>query len=471
MATAPPRVALHPGTAGEAFCRLLRMTRPMSPAASPPSGHGSPSSGGPGGSGFHAAGAMAPSGTGPTALPPPSPFALARSHDDTALYQDGRTGFSHLLPGRPRFARPDAGGSGPHAAFAPYADALLVLEDAPITIRYRLEPPRVNAPTAQDVAHLTAVLEARARAGVHAESATVDHANTTWLAAWGVEGAAVAAYDVAPVSPEGPHEREDLFVLVRGGLVLTVRWTYPRELATDPVYAMFASVAEATMIWDADRWQEQQRARVWPESRILGPGLRAVLPPALLDHARELATRPLPPAEREALLSVLSTVVSNAGAPWVPIAAPERRAATSLLQAATQDARIHGFVAHLLDEVRNAHDLRGVALLLARAVLEPGTRSSRPPARAAEVPSQSARQLYTSPMPIPRETAPSASDGLPRIPSSLGMPRPNVVRRDAGPPKRVTPPPVPAVRREPRSTSETRRSVPPPVPPPRTRKP
>ncbi len=441
----------------------------MSPAASPPSGYGSPPPGGPGGSGFHAAGpgGLPPSGTGPTALPPPSPFALARSHDDTALYQDGRAGFSHLLPGRPRFARADAGGSGPYAAYAPHADALLVLEDAPITIRYRLEPPRVNAPTAQDVAHLTAVLEARVRAGVHADTATVDHANTTWLAAWGVEGAAVAAYDVATMTPDGPPEREDLFVLVRGGLVLSVRWTYPRELATDPVYAMFASVAEATMIWDPERWQQQQRARVWPEGRILGPGMRAVLPPALLDHARDLATRPLPAGEREALLAVLSTVVSNAGAPWVPIAAPERQAATSLLQGATHDRRLHDFIARLLDEVRNAHDLRGAALLVARAVLEPGSRSSHPPA-----PVQGIRQMQTMPvpMPVPHVPSPSSPDGTPRIPSSLGMPRPNVVKRE-GPPKRVTPPPIPSARPPSRPASETRRSVPPPVPPPRTRKP
>lgn len=321
----------------------------------------------------------------------------------------------------------------------------------------------MNAPTAQDVAHLTAILEARVRAGVHADSATVDHANTTWLAAWGVEGAAVAAYDVATMTPEGPAEREDLFVLVRGGLVLSVRWTYPRELATDPTYAMFASVAEATMIWDPERWQQQQRARVWPEGRILGPGMRPVLPPALLDHARELAMRPLAPGEREALLAVLSTVVSNAGAPWVPIAAPERQAASSLLQGATQDPRIQSFIARLLDEVRNAHDLRGAALLVARAVLEPGSRTSRPPAPVLGL---GPIETAPMPMPVPQGRPPSSSLGVPKIPSSLGMPRPNVVKRE-GPPKRVTPPPMPSAR----PTSETRRSVPPPVPPPRTRKP
>lgn len=319
-------------------------------------------------------------GTVPGAFPPPSPFALARGHDDTALFQDGRAAFSHLLPGHPRFA---PAGFDPHG---PFADAVVVLEDAPIVLRYRLEPPRVNAPTAQDVAHLTAIAEAHARAGANVASATVDHANPTWLGAWGVEGAAVAAYDVAPLTPNAPPEREDLFVLVRGGLVLTVRWTYPRALLSDPVYALFASVAEATMVWDPQRWQEQQRARVWPESALLGPGLRAGPLPAPLERTRELAGVQLAPEERAALLGVLSTVVSNAGAPWVPISPAERGAATGLLVSATQDARLHAFVASLADDVRCAHDLRGAALLLARAVLDPTRTSSRPPSGSASAP-------------------------------------------------------------------------------------
>lgn len=400
-----------------------RITGPMSPAASS---------------------ANVGSGPGLPPAPPPSPFALARGHDDTAFYQDGRTGFSHLLPGRPRFA--------PAAAVtqhAPMADTVLVFEDAPITVRYRLEAPRVAAPTAGDLAHVTAVLEARARAGASAATATVDHANTTWLEAWGVEGAAVAAYDVAPWAQGAPPEREDLFVLVRGGLVMTVRWTYPRELAHDPAYAMFASVAEATMVWDPERWQHQQRARVWPESRLLGPGIRATPAAALLERAREIASFPLAPEDRAALLGVLATVVSNAGAPWVPIALPERATATSLLVSATRDPRIHAFAAQVMEDVRSAHDLRGAALLLARAVAVPEARSM-PPARAV-----SGSQQVVPEAPVSGRT-PSSPLGRPRPPSSppqRAAAAPAIERRVPPPlpsERRPLPPPLP-VRAKPRS--------------------
>jgi hypothetical protein len=375
-------------------------------------------------------------------LPPPSPFALARSHDDTALYQDGRARFSHLLPGRPRFAPPAT-----VTQSAPLADAILVLEDAPITVRYRLETPRVSAATAAEVAHLTAVTEARARAGANLETATVDHANPTWLAAWGVEAAAIAAYDVAPamVAPGAPLEREDLFVLVRGGLVLTVRWTAPRELANDPVYAMFASVAEATMVWDPERWQDQKRARVWPESRLLGPGMRATPHAALVERARELASFPVAHDERTALVALLSTVVSNAGAPWVAIAATERAAATAGLLAATRDARLRSFVQLVMNEVRSAHDLRGAAMLVARALAPDEARASEAPGLAAQAtssPSQTARVALS-----PR--TPASALGRPRSPSSPPM-------REA-PPKvqRVALPAVPG---------DARPRVPPPLP-------
>ncbi len=419
MATAPAREALHPPSR-EGAASPPRITGPMSPAAGP----------------THVSAYAAPPSIGapPTggALPPPSPFALARGHDDTALFQDGRSGFSHLLPGHPRFVPVDPRG--------PLADASVLLEDAPILVRYRLEPPRVSAPTAGEVAHLTAVMEAHARAGAGVATATVDHANTTWLSAWGVEGAAVAAYDVAPSAPGMPIEREDLFVLVRAGLVMTVRWTYPKELASDPAYAMFASVAEATMIWDAQRWQQQQRARVWPESRLLGPRMRPVLNPAWVERAHELHGLPLSPEERAAILDVLSTVVSNAGAPWVPIAPSERVAATSLLVSSARDVRLHAFVSRLADEVRCAHDLRGAALLVARAVLGP-VRPSVPP--------------------IPLEEAPTVAitPPAPKTPSGLGRRRssaPGLRLREGaqrGAPLRSVPPPVPA-----------KSSVPPPLP-------
>ncbi|MDF2695353.1 MAG: hypothetical protein K0S65_3736, partial [Labilithrix sp.] len=82
-----------------------------------------------------------------------------------ALLQDARTGFSHLLPGRPSVATPRPGD--------PPADVTIHLHDAPLTIRYRLETPTVSAPSVAELARLTAERFAcwRAQASVRPEFA------------------------------------------------------------------------------------------------------------------------------------------------------------------------------------------------------------------------------------------------------------------------------------------------------------
>ena len=300
-----------------------------------------------------------PTGTG-------SPFALTPSRDDTALFQDSRAGFSHLLPGRPML------GMATLRPGDPPADATIHLQDAPITLRYRLEPPSFAASSAADLARGTAEHFAtwRAQAAV-----TVDWANDSWLLAWGVEAAAVAAYDV-PGNVGADAAREDLFVLVKQGAVLVVSWTYPRGFVDDPAYATFASVAEATMVWDPTRWE--QRGRVWPTGQFLGPGLFGAPSEKYTAIARHLSTAPLLPDERAQVLSVLSGVVSGAGAPWVRLP-PEvidgnRRAILS----AVRNGRLRAFVEEAFLEIQTAHDLRGLAIVMGRA-LDARHTSSLPP--------------------------------------------------------------------------------------------
>lgn len=300
------------------------------------------------------------------ASPTASPFALRPARDDTALFQDARAGFSHLIPGKPALGTPGL------RANEPPADAIVHLQDAPITIRYRFEPPTVTARSAMDVARLTAERYAgfRARAAV-----AVDFANPSWLTVWAVEAAAVAAYDVAG-PPGTTRMREDLFVLVREGMVMLVTWTYPRGFIDDPAYATFASVAEATMVWDRSRWE--QTGRVWPESAFLGPGLYGAPKPKHNDTAKELAVASIGDEERAHLMSILAGVVSGAGAPWVPLPPEVREANRRLLVGAVRDARVRAFVAKAFEDVVTAHDLRGLAMMLGRA-LEARCPSSHPP--------------------------------------------------------------------------------------------
>lgn len=305
---------------------------------------------------------------------PPSPFSLEIGKDDDAgLFQDARTGFSHLLPGRPSLAMPRPGD--------PPADATMHLQDAAVTVRYKLEPPSVRAPSAAELARLTAERFAcwRAQAPVN-----VEHANPTWLLAWGAEAAAVATYDVAqaagstpppPSAPRSDAPREDLFVLVRQGMVYVVTWTYPRGFVDDPAYASFASVAEATMVWDPLRWE--QRGRIWPESAFVGPGIHAQPKPKHNESARWLARVPLHDDERARVLAVLAGVVGNAGAPWVELRPDTLEAHRSAVLSCVRHPELRTFVNGAFSDVRTAHDLRGLAVLLGRAL---DTRPSSRPA-------------------------------------------------------------------------------------------
>jgi hypothetical protein len=283
-----------------------------------------------------------------------SPFALLPARDDTALYQDSRTGFSHLLPGRPSLGMH---GLRPHD---PPADATIHLQDAPISIRYRLEPPSFAASSAQELARGTAERFAAWRAH---STVPVEWANDSWLVAWGVEAAAVAAYAVP--SSDGPA-REDLFVLVRQGMVMLVSWTYPSGFVDDPGYATFASVAEATMVWDLSRWE--QRGRVWPESAFLGPGLFGAPRTRFNEAAKALTQSPILPDERVQVLAILSGVVTGAGAPWVPIAPDTIDGNKRAILSAVRNGRLRAFLDEAFTEVRTAHDLRGLAIILGRAL-------------------------------------------------------------------------------------------------------
>ncbi len=306
--------------------------------------------------------ASSPVGTSPAAAwaaryaspVPPSPFSLETGKDhDAGLFQDARTGFSHLLPGRPSLS--------PRPGDHPPADATVHLQDAPVTLRYKLEAPSVHASSAAELARITAERLAswRARSPV-----IVEPTNPTWLVAWGAEAAAVATYDVA-MPPRTDVLREDLFVLVRQGMIYVVTWTYPRGFVEDPAYTSFASVAEATMIWDPLRWE--QRGRIWPESSFVGPGIYAQPRPIHYELARSLARIVLPDDARARLLGVLSGVVSHAGAPWVELRPEVVDAHRRTILSTAHHPDLHAFVSAAFADVRTAHDLRALAVLLGRA--------------------------------------------------------------------------------------------------------
>src|SRR5205085_8865045 len=99
------------------------------------------------------------------------------------------------------------------------------------------------------------------------------------------------------------------------------------------------------------------------------------------DLAKQIAVAFIPPDERAHLLALLSSLVSGAGAPWVPLAPEAIEGHRHALLAATRLPAIHAFVQNALVDVRTAHDLRGMAVMLGRAIdgQIAGTTSSAPP--------------------------------------------------------------------------------------------
>ncbi|MDB4947158.1 MAG: hypothetical protein JWP97_6692 [Labilithrix sp.] len=292
-------------------------------------------------------------------VPPPvpaSPHTLTEGRDDTALFKDARIGFSHLLPGRPALGGAASGG--------PPADATVRLQDAPVTLRYRLEAPAFAAGSAAELARGTAGQYAAWRAEA---AAPIEWANDSWLAAWGVEAAAVGAYELpAGDDANAASLREDLFVLVRDGAVLIVTWSYPRAFADDPRYATFVSIAEATMVWD--RGRAEQHGRVWPDGPFQGAGLAGPPTARGLELAKQVASAAVLPAERDGILAVLSGLVGSAGAPWLVLAPESRDASKHAVLSAVKNARLRELVEVAFAAVRTAHDLRGLALGLGRAL-------------------------------------------------------------------------------------------------------
>lgn len=322
---------------------------------------------------------IVPAGThaamlGPIGHPPPasvtlpvaqSPFTLGAGEDaDVAIFQDARLAFSHQLPGRPALtvARPGD----------PTADASVVLQDAPVTVRYKLERDPARARSVEEVARLTAERFASWRAQAVQR---IDFANPSWLSAWGVDAAALATYDVAPNAAVDARAHEELFVLVRQGLALLVTWTYPRDFADDPAYASFASVAEATMVWDEARWD--QRGRIWPASAIVGPGVRAEPTTRYVEASRWMSEVALGPAERARALGILAGISGNVGAPWVALSSDVLARSRAALVSAFRSPEIQMFVRSAFGDVHTAHDLRGLAVLIGRAIEQGGVGRGR----------------------------------------------------------------------------------------------
>jgi hypothetical protein len=279
-----------------------------------------------------------------------TPFALRLdASGETGLLSDGRCGFTQLLPGRPALVAP--AGDGPRH------EARVLLSDAPIDVRYRLD----RLPDARQPASLARVLAQAYMAERAAEACAPALAGGARILAWGVDAAASAIYPLRRAGAAG--DTEAITVLVRReGLAMVVTQVFPSSEVPPALWARFSSAAQVS-------WREGpppgEVPRAWPESALLGPGLRGDLSPGA--RARVPALRAvLARADLGALRPRLHGLLGGGEPPATELDDAARAALAGYLLDAAPGAAGHA-LRSLLAAVRTSHDLRGAALLLLEA--------------------------------------------------------------------------------------------------------
>lgn len=288
-----------------------------------------------------------------------SPFALV--HDaagESALFEDRRSGFTHSLPGYPR-----AVGVIP-ALGEPPADVVLAIGDLPVTVRYWLDRPQFQASDAVDYAVKSGQGYAGTRTG---GQPPVVPARPDQVALWSVDAAAVASYALPRPDPYGA-DFEDLVMLVRQATAMAVTFRYPRGMLDWLRQAFFFSAARAGMSWNPHR--ERGAPRLWPESAFLLPTVNAELNQHKLQVLQQItpALWALSQPEKEAVSVCLGAMVQREEPPWAPAAPDVIASHAEALFGCSVSPAYRQIVHQAMSEVRTMHDLRGVSVLLGRAM-------------------------------------------------------------------------------------------------------
>jgi hypothetical protein len=278
---------------------------------------------------------------------------------DSALYYDRRASFTQLLPGWPSMTPvPPAPVPG-----EPPCDQLVVLQEIPVSVRYRLTG---VAPGWSAAANARAVAEAHAGQASGARPRVTD-ADEFQLRHWCVEAAVMTSYALARPDTSGA-DAEDLLVLVRRGSSMQVTTRYSREALDWLRLALLRSVALPGLVWDESAQPVAREA--WPtSSTFLAPGLTAPLTPLREQILPQLVPQfAVPPREREALSAELGALITREEPPWAVLPRDAIAAAAERLVRTTSSTHVHAVVRQALGEVHTAHDIRGAAIWMGRAL-------------------------------------------------------------------------------------------------------
>lgn len=366
--------------------------------------------------------------TGPSAVPSGSPFSLlADATGESALYVDWRYGFSHGLPGCPRQVSGSADPAAP-------CDAAVALDDLDVVIAYRASAPLVRAQDPADLAVKQAQLYLDARFGGQSPVAA-RLVRGPQLGAFAVEAAACAEYRLPAADAEG-HTHEELLLLVRGGHTMQVTFRYAKDAAPALALATFFSVAKASLSWDPRR--PTIAPLLWPESSYLAPGLGSELLPARAAQAPVLVRAfAMDPAEGVAVSEVLESFVGGEEPPWMPLSPAAVDAHAQALVARSSAPAFASMVRSVIADVRTVRDLRGFAILLAKAATLAWTPAPEAPAAEA-VDARFFQPAATLPGSTPPPGPAFAAPSTPSTPSAPSAPAPQFLPA-ATPPRSSAP--------------------------------
>lgn len=269
-----------------------------------------------------------------------------------ALYDDGRCGFSMIIPGAPRWsARAPAPGE-------PTYEALVEVTEVPIELGFR----RGEAPEGVERAPLAIALAqayARNRSG---EAPAVEALPGAQTSAWGVEAAATALYHLrAPVGRGA--DVEVLTVLVRSHHQMTVTRRFSTASVDWRRWALFNAATMSSLRWDPGMRPRPQR--LWPPSSFLEPGLMGQLRASARERLRPLLALVTTPAPGlYALRRRLQQVLRGGEAPSAPVTAEIRASVGRFLCEVCLEPALEDLIKQGLAEVETGFDLRGLSQLL-----------------------------------------------------------------------------------------------------------
>jgi hypothetical protein len=251
--------------------------------------------------------------------------------------------------------------------------------DVPVVLRYRCETVTVTGPTASDVA----IEQARRFANWRTQRDTeVRGLGPDWTMTWRADGASYARYDLPAADSVGAN-REELLLLVRAGMVMTITVRYPKGALDLVSLASMRGFVWATALWEPTPIAQSP----WPQSAFLDARVAATLVPGRHEQSAHLAQRMmLPRSEQDKLEPALLAMIEGKGRPtlapkedpfdvpappWAPITHEQLMTHHHAITAALPHPELRLFLEGTFPHVRTAHDLRGVALMLGRAVKTP----------------------------------------------------------------------------------------------------